>query len=248
MIGRFSTKNGKMTEQFLPGTQVHTCYNHSSPIDDDNPETRVPLLLIIPSPLWNVNRLILESMKNALSNVPTAWWINQKECGTKHQYLKELSSADCLKMVRIQAESIMSIYVKNFVTKLYPTLTHFKVGALRSRGVYSQCHLQGLLHRDYKEHVNNKVPDECPQSIIIALNTFNLLYEYYEYDETKEESATVLTIESGQAVLFSSSLRHAGGCNANNNEDTGYKYRLFAYIASEDEDFLEESTRLNIDE
>ena len=142
----------------------------------------------------------------------------------------------------------MSIYIKNFVTKLYPTLTHFKVGALRSRGVYSQCHLQGLLHRDYKEHVNKKVPNECLQSIIVALDTFNLLYEYYEYDETKEESATVLTVEICQAVLFSSSLRHAGGCNANNNEDTGYKYRLFAYIASKDEDFPGKSTRLNIEE
>jgi hypothetical protein len=217
-------------------------------MDDDNPETWVPLLLIIPRPSWNVNWLILESMKNALSNVPTAWWINKKECGTKRQYLKELSSADCLKMACIQAESIMGIYIKNFATKLYPTLTHSKVGALHSRGVHSQFRLQGLLHRDYKEHVNKKVPDERPQSIIVALDTFNLLYEYYEYDETKEESATVLTVESGQAVLFSSSLRHAGGCNANNNEDTGYKYHLFAYIASKAEDFPEESTRLNIDE
>ena len=202
MIGRFYTKNGKMTEQFLPGTQVHTCYNCSSPMDDDNPETRVPLLLIVPSPSWNINWLILESMKNALSNVPKKWWINQNECGTKRQYLKELSSADCLKMVRIQAESIMSIYIKNFVTKLYPTLAHFKVGALRSRGVYSQSRLQGLLHRDYKEHINKKVPDERPQSIIVALDTFNLLYEYYEYDETKEESATVLTVKVVKPSFF----------------------------------------------
>ena len=96
----------------------------------------------------------------------------------------------------------MSIYIKNFVTKLYPTLTHFKVGALRSRGVYSQCHLQGLLHRDYKEHVNKKVPNECLQSIIVALDTFNLLYEYYEYDETKEESATVLTVKVVKPSFF----------------------------------------------
>jgi hypothetical protein len=106
MIGRFYTKNGKMTEQFLPGTQFHTCYNCSSPMDDDNPETRVPLLLLVPSPSWNLNRLIFESMKNALSNVPKKWCMYQKECGTKRQYLKELSSADCLKMVRIQAESL----------------------------------------------------------------------------------------------------------------------------------------------
>ena len=105
-------------------------------------------------------------------------------------------------MVRIQAETIMSIYIKNFETKLYPTLTHFKVGALRSRGVYSQFRLQGLLHRDYKETDNKKVPDEHPQSIIVALDKFNLLCEYYEYDETKEEFANVLTVESGQAILF----------------------------------------------
>jgi hypothetical protein len=249
LICKFATKNGKKTEQYLPGTKAHTCYNRTSAMGDENPETRVPLLLIVPSPSWNVNRLILDSMKVTLANIPAKWWVSQKSCGTARQYLKELSSAPSLKMVRNQATSILGIYMKNFVTKLYPTLTHLKVGALRSRGIDSQFHLQGLMHRDYLEHVNMKVPDERPQSIIVALDPFNLLYEYYEYDESSEECATVLAVETGQAVLFSSSLRHAGGSNTKNKEDTGYKYRLFAYIASEYGDFPEEiSTRLNINE
>jgi len=105
------------------------------------------------------------------------------------------------------------------------------------------------MHRDYLEHVNMKVPEERPQSIIVALDPFNLLYEYYDYDESSEDCATVLSLETGQAVLFSSSLRHAGGSNTTNKEDTSYKYRLFAYIASEYGDFPEEiTTRLNINE
>jgi len=110
LLGVFTTKNGKQSEQYLPGTQVHTCYNRTSTIGDEIPETRVPLMLIVPSPSWNVNRLILESMKEALANVPATWWVNQNNCGTARQYLKELSSAPSLKMVCNQATAILSIY------------------------------------------------------------------------------------------------------------------------------------------
>jgi hypothetical protein len=81
-------------------------------------------------------------------------------------------------MVRQQAESLLvGQYMKNFVTKHYNSLTYFKVGMLRSKGEESQFQLQGTLHCDYLDKVNNKVPDERPQSIIPALDLFNLQYE-----------------------------------------------------------------------
>ena len=91
MLGIFTTKNGKQTQQFIPGSKPHICYNKS--VSDGVPmETRVPLLLIIPSPSWNIDRLAIDSMKNALSNVSKKWWVNQANCASKRQYLKELSS------------------------------------------------------------------------------------------------------------------------------------------------------------
>ena len=42
-----------------------------------------------------------------------------------------------------------------------------------------------------------------------------------------------------------SSLKHAGGSNGT-IEDKTWKYRLFAYIVSEESDFPSEVTRLNL--
>ena len=55
-----------------------------------------------------------------------------------------------------QAESFVGKYMRNFVSKMYPCLTHCKVGALRSRGNESQFELQGTLHRDYLDDVEKK--------------------------------------------------------------------------------------------
>jgi hypothetical protein len=242
LLGIFSTKNGKQTQHFQPGSKPHICYNKS--LTDGVPmETRVPLVLIIPSPSWNIDRVAIESMKNALSNVSKQSWVNQANCSSKRQYLKELSSKKSLETVRKQAESFVGLYMRHFVTKSYPSLTHFKVGALRSRGEESQFDLQGTLHRDYLDDVDNKVPDERPQSIIIALDPFNLLYEYES--DCHDDSIGCKSVAKGEAILFTSSLKHAGGSNGTIGDKT-WKYRLFAYIVSEESDFPSEVTRLNL--
>jgi hypothetical protein len=242
MLGIFTTKNGKQTQQFQPGSKPHICYNrsvaHGVPM-----ETRVPMILIVSSSSWNIDRHAIDSMKTALSNVSKKWWVNQANCGSKRQYLKELSSKKSLDMVRKQAESFVEKYMRNFVSKMYPCLTHFKVGALRSRGDQSQFELQGTLHRDYLDDVDKKVPEERPQSIIIALDPFVLLYE--NDSDYHDDSVGSQSVGKGEAVLFTSSLRHAGGSNGT-KEDKTWKYRLFAYIVSELSDFPSEVTRLNL--
>ena len=45
---------------------------------------------------------------------------------------------------------------EKIVTKNYPCLTYFKVGALRSRGEESQFDLQDRLHRDYLDDVRKR--------------------------------------------------------------------------------------------
>ncbi len=95
----------------------------------------------------------------------------------------------------------------------------------------------GSLHCDYDDDVNKKVPGEGPQSIILALDPFKLLYE----SDTGSGGLTDRKIEElhvnrGQAVVFSSSFCHSGGSNYT-IEQTGYVYQLFAYIVSSESDY-----------
>ncbi len=83
-----------------------------------------------------------------------------------------------------------------------------------------------------------KVPGECPQSIILALDPFKLLYE----SDTGSGGLTgrkieELHVDRGQAVVFSSSFCHSGGSNYT-IEQMGYVYQLFAYIVSSESDYL----------
>jgi hypothetical protein len=70
--------------------------------------------------------------------------------------------------------AVIQPFVTNIVSQHYKALTLFKVGAIRLRGVESQYNLVGSLHCDYDDDVNKKVPQECPQSIILALDPFKL--------------------------------------------------------------------------
>ncbi len=74
------------------------------------------------------------------------------------------------------------------------------------------------------------MPGERPQSIILALDPFKLLYELDTDSGGLTDGKIVeLHVNRGQAVVFSSSFCHSGGTNYT-NEQTGYVYQLFAYI------------------
>jgi hypothetical protein len=244
LLGVFTAQGNKKHVQYFPGKRGCQCFNRSAANDFDSRDTRVPLILVVPSPSWNITSPTLTSMRDCLDGVGNKWWHNQNSCGTNRQYLKELSSHSKLSLARDQATAIVTIYMNHFVKTMYPSLLHFKVGALRSRGMESQYNMQGTLHRDYLDEANAKVPNERPQSIILALDPFVFLYEYELSDEDGMRS---IRVDRGQAVLFFSSLRHAGGANADTESDSEWKYRLFAYVVSETTDFPDDATRLNLD-
>ncbi len=126
--------------------------------------------------------------------------------------------------------------VTHVVSHHYKALTNFKVGAICSRGVDSQYDLMGSLHCNHDDD-NKKVPDEHPQSIIMALDPFELLYESnMGTGGLLDGQVKELFVNRGQAVVFSSSFCHAGGSNHTINQ-TGYVYRLFAYIVSAESDY-----------
>jgi hypothetical protein len=120
----------------------------------------VPLMLVFPCPSWNISESVIDNMKKSLSLVSDHHWINQSHCGTARQYLKELAMNTSLKKVNNQATAVIHSFVMHVVSQHYKSLTYFKVGAIRLRGVDSQYDLMGALHCDYHEAVNKKVPDK----------------------------------------------------------------------------------------
>jgi hypothetical protein len=51
----FSKVRGKETCHFYPTSKAHICYNATALLGPI-PETRVPLMLVFPSPLWNISK------------------------------------------------------------------------------------------------------------------------------------------------------------------------------------------------
>jgi hypothetical protein len=176
LYAELSKVRGKVISHYYPTNKAHICYNPTV-LFGQIPETRVPLMLVFPSPSCNISKVVMDKMKESLSSVSDRHWINQSHCGTARQYLKELSTNESLKKVNNQATAVIQLFGMHVVSQHYKALTYFKVGAICLRGVDSQYDLMGALHCDYHDNVNKKVPDKQPQSILMALDPFKLLYE-----------------------------------------------------------------------
>ncbi len=149
--GVFGMHNGKEKAHYYPGTKACICHNHTHASKMDI-NTRVPLLMIIPSTSWNITLTLIINVELLLASIKN--WSNQGHCGTNRQYLKDLSTNPKLKKVYLQAKAFINPFVKHIVTQHYKCLTYYKVGAIRSRGEKSQLELTGSLHCDYQDDVN----------------------------------------------------------------------------------------------
>ena len=141
-----------------------------------------------------------------------------------------------LKKVNNQTMTVIQPFVTHVVSQHYKALTYFKMGAICSRGVDSQYDLMGALHCNYYDDVK-KVPDKRPQSILMALDPFKLLYESnMGTGGLMDRKVKELLVNRGQAIVFSSSFCHSGGSNYTINQ-TRYVYQLFAYIVLSESDY-----------
>jgi hypothetical protein len=172
----FSKVHRKKISQYYPTNKAHICYNPTA-LFVQIPETRVPLMLVIPIASWIIWKAVIDNMKESLSSLSDCHWINQSKCGTARQFLKELPISKSLQKVNNQAMAVIQPFVTHVVSQHYKVLTYFKVGAICLRGVNSQYDLTGALHWDYHDDINKKVPNGHPQSILMALDLFKLLYE-----------------------------------------------------------------------
>jgi hypothetical protein len=168
ICAEFSKLHGKEISQFYPASKAHICYNPTA-LFGSIPETRVPLMLVFPSPSWNISKVVIDNMKEALSSLKDHHRINQSKYGTARQYLKELSTSKTLKKVNNQAMAVIQLFVTHVVSQHYKALTYFKVGAICLRGVDSQYDLVGSLHCNYHDDVNKK----CQANV---LNPFSWLW------------------------------------------------------------------------
>jgi hypothetical protein len=236
LCAEFSKMRRKEISHFYPTSKAHICYNPTvlfGPI----PETRVPLMLVFPSLSWNISKAVIDNMKEALSSIKDHHWINQSKCRTGRQYLKELLTSKSLKKVNNQAMAVIQPFVTHVVLQHYKALTYFKVGVIHLHGVDSQYDLVGSLHCDYHDDVNKKVPGKRPQSILLALDPFKLLYaSNMGSGGLIDKKIKELVVNRGQAIVFSSSFCHFGGFNYTVNQ-TEYVYQLFAYIVLSESDY-----------
>ncbi len=88
-----SKLRGKEISHFCPTSKAHICYNPTA-LFGPIPETRVPLILVFPNPLWNISKAMINNMKEALSSIKDHHWINQSKCGTARQYLSAMDGRD----------------------------------------------------------------------------------------------------------------------------------------------------------
>ena len=243
--GIFSMSRGKMKHSFRAGNINHICHNPTW-VEGTTLDLREPLMFIVPSVHWQITDALINSVKHSLESIKSGW-APLGHCGSARQYLPGLSSTKSMTNVRDQVTALLTPFVKNNVTNRYPVLINFKVGAIRSRGDQSQQELMGTLHRDFSDETNTRTPEERPQSIILALDPFNFLYEHHV------GGGKLVTMElhvpSGHGIVFTSLLNHAGGANecADEGDESKYVYRLFAYIVSDISHYpAETGTRITI--
>ncbi len=166
LCSEFSKVCGKVISHYYPTNKAHICYNPTVAVGQIL--DTVPLMLVFPSPSWKISKAVIDNMKESLSSISDHHWINQSQCGTARQYLKELAMNKSLKKVNHQVTAVIQSFVTHFVSQHNKSLTCFKVGAICLCRVDSQYDLMGALHCDYHEDVNKK----C---LTGNLNQFSLL-------------------------------------------------------------------------
>ncbi len=113
------------------------------------------------------------------------------------------------------------------------------MGAIHSKGKATQADLRGGYHRDYQqEDVTIRRADERLFSIILALDEFNFQYKNKMLGQVEK-----VCVPIGHAAFFSSELSHCGGANGTDD----YVYHLFAYVVSNDVNYLARTIERNCD-
>jgi hypothetical protein len=64
LCAEFSKVRGKEISNYYPTNKAHICYNATA-LFGQNPETRVPLILVFPSPLQNNSKVVIDNMKES---------------------------------------------------------------------------------------------------------------------------------------------------------------------------------------
>jgi hypothetical protein len=149
-------------------------------------------------------------VKEELVKLGTTQWHNLNKCGLERQYLPELCTNTKMSQLKTKVEELIEPFVKNFIIKNCPRVNKFSEGAIRSKGGRSQYELTGVYHCNYlQDVVDNRIQDEQPFSIILALDEFQFQYKNAIMDEEVE----MVCVPIGHVAIFSSALSHCRGDN-----------------------------------
>jgi hypothetical protein len=154
-------------------------------------------------------------------------------------YLPGLETEQFLTEIRDAIRNLINPIVMHYITRQCPKLTHYKAGAIRSKGQESQYEKwDNHYHWDFSDEVMQmREPNEQPYSVIVALDPFKFKFE--EQSCLEDTIDRKILVESGHAVVFTNALNHAGGANLVPLVDGEhpYVYRLFAYVVSNPVDY-----------
>ena len=230
----------KRNESWFEILNSHTCFVDCNPkTHSDLTDWRTPFAMIGMNPNFKITRERLTDIKRRLQDLTDTHWTALKYCGRDRMYLPGLETTSSLTEIRDSIRNLIQPIVSHYIARQCPKLTHYKVGAIKSKGEESQYEKwDNHYHRDFDNDImQTREPNEQPYSLIVALDPFNFKFE--EQSCVGHIIDREVLVDSGHAVVFTNALKHAGGANLVPQVDIQdpYVYRLFAYVVSNPVDY-----------
>jgi hypothetical protein len=142
--------------------------------------------------------LLMLSALIRIKKTSKIWYPLVKTEGTR-EYLPYLDKDSALSHAKLQVQGIIREFLENYLWKMYPKLLNYTVGALRSKGTYSQLEKHdGNYHTDFLKSVIERTPEERPHSIIVALDPFQLNYKQHTSNGKFKEQEVIVRSDRPQ--------------------------------------------------
>jgi hypothetical protein len=126
---------------------------------------------------------------------------------------------------------------KELIGRQYPLLTHIRITVIKSLPLaVTQNGTDGRLHFDYGPACLNKHTDLQPISVMIALSSFQFIYNdgiVFQDEASSRDTIRTVDVPAGHFITFTNRCHHTGGPN----NSTQNAYRIFLYCVSQASDF-----------
>lgn len=201
---------------------LRTQPNTDSPIEppDDRAEIKIYLAdpILYPSLLTDI-----ATLRAALEHQHTGWHGLVSKKNTRY-FIPDLSKYSQLFELaqRVAAPAIVELHRRQPLLKCL----HYAILRSQPKAVSQYEGLGNKLHRDYDPILFSKSVSEQPCSLLIAIDSFELLWNScLDTHGNPAGRPTLSYVDPGQYALFTNRLWHAGGANPTDD----VVYRIFIY-------------------